>query len=227
MGETKIFRICSAILQGNVIARRSIHVIAAEKGYLSHRGRRIPRRQAEKEVQKLLLIPEKATPLQEKNMENQRRDIMQRYLETPDLKSLPENGYRLYNAVSDFANHAKPLRETGSYRENLFARMVDGSPLLDTFLEAYESGAAFGIIVQRLLQICGEGASGEGMDMGFLRSFEKVGDRICYRLVGRDRNREMLEDMPHVGFLDMAACRRKGNLQVRFCQDTATGFQRG
>lgn len=77
---------------------------------------------------------------------------------------------------------------------------------LDTFLEAYESGAAFGTIVQRLLQIWEESTSGEGMDMGFLRSFEKVRDRICYRLVGRDRNREMLEDMPHVGFLDMAAC---------------------
>lgn len=94
-------------------------------------GIQIPRRQAEKEVQKLLPIPEKATPLQEKNVEGQRRGIMQRYLEAPDLKSLPENGYRLYNAVSDFANHAKPLRETGSYRENLFARTVDGSPLLD------------------------------------------------------------------------------------------------
>lgn len=77
---------------------------------------------------------------------------------------------------------------------------------LDTFLEAYESGAAFGTIMQRLLQICEESASGEGMDMGFFRSFEKVRDRICYRLVGRDRNRELLEDMPHVGFLDMAVC---------------------
>ncbi len=44
------------------------------------------------------------------------------------------------------------------------------------------------------------------MDMGFFRSFEKVRDRICYRLVGRDRNRELLEDMPHMGFLDMAVC---------------------
>lgn len=77
---------------------------------------------------------------------------------------------------------------------------------LDTFLEAYELGAAFGTIVQRLLQICEESASGEDMDIGFFRSFEKVRDRICYRLVGRERNRELLEDMPHVGFLDMAVC---------------------
>ena len=37
--EDNSMLICSAILQGNVIVKRSIHVIAAEKGYLSHRGR--------------------------------------------------------------------------------------------------------------------------------------------------------------------------------------------
>lgn len=92
---------------------------------------RIPRKQAEEEIRKLLPVPENATALQEKNVEGQRRDVLRRYLEAPDLKSLPENGYRLYNAVSDFANHAKPLRETSSYRENLFAKAVDGNPLID------------------------------------------------------------------------------------------------
>ena len=42
-----------------------------------------------------------------------------------------KNGYRFVNAVSDFATHAKPLRETANYRENLFARTVDGNALID------------------------------------------------------------------------------------------------
>ena len=29
------------------------------------------------------------------------------------------NAYRFVNAISDFATHAKPLRETKNYRENL------------------------------------------------------------------------------------------------------------
>ena len=107
--------------------------------YMDHLGKeiemlhtiKIPRKQAEEEIKKLLPVPEKATPLQEKNVENQRKDVMWRYLNAPDLKRLPENGYRLYNAVSDFANHAKPLRETNSYRENLFARAVDGNPIIE------------------------------------------------------------------------------------------------
>lgn len=92
---------------------------------------RIPKKQAEEEIRKLLPIPDNATAQQEKNVEGQRKDIMLRYLSAPDLKGLPENGYRLYNAVSDFANHAKPLRETNSYQENLFARAVDGNPIID------------------------------------------------------------------------------------------------
>lgn len=94
-------------------------------------GIRIPKKQAEEEIRKLFPIPEHATALQEKNVEAQRQDVMHRYTNAPDLKNLPENGYRLYNAVSDFANHAKPLRETNSYRENLFAKAVDGNPLID------------------------------------------------------------------------------------------------
>jgi hypothetical protein len=31
-----------------------------------------------------------------------------------------KTGYRLINAISDFATHAKPLRETASFKENLF-----------------------------------------------------------------------------------------------------------
>lgn len=92
---------------------------------------KIPRKQAEEEVKKLLPIPDYATNLQEKNVESQRKDIIQRYLYAPDLKTLPENGYRLYNAVSDYANHAKPLRETNTYQENLFVKAVDGNPLID------------------------------------------------------------------------------------------------
>ena len=39
------------------------------------------------------------------------------------------------NAVSDYATHAKPLRETANYQENMFAKTVEGNPLID---KAYE-----------------------------------------------------------------------------------------
>lgn len=54
-----------------------------------------------------------------------------RYFDAPDLKGVGKNAYRFLNAVSDFAIHAKPLKERASYRESLFARTVDGNPMID------------------------------------------------------------------------------------------------
>lgn len=48
-----------------------------------------------------------------------------------DLQGVGKNAYRFLNAVSDFATHAKPLRRTANYQENLFMRTMDGNPLID------------------------------------------------------------------------------------------------
>lgn len=57
--------------------------------------------------------------------------MLRRYYEAPDLKKTGHNAYRFVNAASDFATHAEPLRKTVNYKENLFARTVDGNPLID------------------------------------------------------------------------------------------------
>lgn len=77
---------------------------------------------------------------------------------------------------------------------------------LDTFLEAYEAGAAFGPIVGRVRDIFRENLEKRPADMGFFRSFEQVRDRICYRLVGRKGNEGMLAGVPYIDFLDLAIC---------------------
>ena len=79
------------------------------------------------------LIPENedATLQQKKNSRRLREDMKARYFDAPDLRNTGNNGYRFVNAVSDFATHARPLRERSNYRENLFARTIDGNPLID------------------------------------------------------------------------------------------------
>jgi phage/plasmid-related protein TIGR03299 len=79
----------------------------------------------------LLHIRDEATELQRRNVEGMRRDLMTRYYEAPDLSVLPKNGWRFINAVSDFATHAEPLRKTVNFKENLFARTMEGHPLID------------------------------------------------------------------------------------------------
>jgi phage/plasmid-like protein (TIGR03299 family) len=82
-------------------------------------------------INELLPCPDEATSVQQKNVQQLRDDIKTRYFDAPDLKVLGKNGYRLINAVSDFATHAKPLRETASYKENLFLKTLEGHPVID------------------------------------------------------------------------------------------------
>jgi hypothetical protein len=58
-----------------------------------------------------------------------------RYFDAPDLIHLDKNAYRFINAVSDFATHAKPLRETSAYKESMFSKTIEGNPLIDKALD--------------------------------------------------------------------------------------------
>lgn len=93
-----------------------------------------------KEYISLLLPLEKdSTKLQSKNIIRLREDMMKRYYDAPDLQSVGNNAYRFINAVSDFATHSNPLRRTANYNENLFARTIDGNPLIDKAYQLIKS----------------------------------------------------------------------------------------
>lgn len=72
-----------------------------------------------------------ATIAQRRNMKTLREDLKRRYFDAPDLRHVGDNAYKFINAVSDFATHAKPLRETSKYKENLFLKTVEGNALID------------------------------------------------------------------------------------------------
>ena len=82
-------------------------------------------------IEVLLPVEDGLTPQQIKNIERLREDMKIRYFDAPDLQDTGKNAYRFINAVSDFATHAKPLRRTANYKENLFARTAEGNPLID------------------------------------------------------------------------------------------------
>lgn len=82
-------------------------------------------------LNELFPMDESATSQQKKNILKLREDAKVRYFDAPDLQHIDHNAYRFINAISDFATHAKPLRERANYKENLFARTVEGNPLID------------------------------------------------------------------------------------------------
>lgn len=82
-------------------------------------------------IDELFPIMEEATEMQKKNIVRLREEVKLRYFEAPDLRNTGKNAYRFINAVSDFATHAKPLKERTNYRESLFGRTVEGNILID------------------------------------------------------------------------------------------------
>ena len=76
-------------------------------------------------------VTEDMSSIQKKNSIRQLNDLKSRYFEAPDLKDMGHNGYRLVNAVSDFATHARPVRRSDNYRENLMLKTVSGHRMID------------------------------------------------------------------------------------------------
>ncbi len=95
------------------------------------RRQKITDAQVKEYIESLLPMEKDPTPIQSKNIIRLREDMMKRYYDAPDLQKVGSNAYRFINAVSDFATHSSPLRRTANYNENLFARTVDGNPLID------------------------------------------------------------------------------------------------
>lgn len=111
--------------------------------YMAELGKAIDRmnrmklsdRQVYEYIDALFPLVDQPTEQQKKNLARMKEDLKERYFDTPDLKHVGKNAYRFVNAVSDFATHAKPLRERANYKESLFARTVDGNAMID---KAYE-----------------------------------------------------------------------------------------
>ena len=101
------------------------------KEFENLRMKKLSDKQVMEYIEILLPMEDGSTPQQIRNMKRLQEDMKSRYFEAPDLKGVGKNAYRFINAVSDFATHAEPLRKTANYRENLFAKTMEGNPVID------------------------------------------------------------------------------------------------
>lgn len=101
------------------------------KEFENLRMKKLNDKQVMEYIEILLPIEDGSTPQQIRNMKRLQEDMKARYFDAPDLKGVGKNAYRFVNAVSDFATHAEPLRKTANYKENLFAKTMEGNPVID------------------------------------------------------------------------------------------------
>ena len=100
------------------------------------------------------------------------------------------------------------LKNNGTRLHGIIIRSgsVNIAPTLyvDPYLRAYEEGMHFGDIMNELLGSYRRGLPGGDVDMDFFRDYEKVKDRICFKLISAEKNEKLLEDIPYLPFLDLA-----------------------
>ena len=88
--------------------------------------------QIQEYVEKLLPIEPDATDVRKKNVLKLREDLLDRYYNAPDLKSLGEaSAYRFLNAVSDHQYHLEPLKKRDGYKESMFAQTLTDNTMLN------------------------------------------------------------------------------------------------
>lgn len=90
---------------------------------------------SEDEIHKILdeMFPineDKDSDRKKANVANAKNEIMICYM-APDIAKYIGTKYGFLNAVSDWVGHSTPARNTASYRENNWGRIIDGHPIFD------------------------------------------------------------------------------------------------
>lgn len=77
---------------------------------------------------------------------------------------------------------------------------------MEPFFRDYRNGVPISDITDRILEVYRGNSAHDQLDMSSFTDFEKAKDKICFRLVNREANKELLEGIPYKGYLDLALC---------------------
>ena len=101
---------------------------------------KLQKEKVSKIFENLFPIKEEATEREIGNALRQREAVFQAY-HADDLTNFRGTGFGVVNAVADMVSHAEPLRMTDSFYGNLFDKVTNGHPLLDTVYAMVEAEA--------------------------------------------------------------------------------------
>ena len=77
---------------------------------------------------------------------------------------------------------------------------------VDGFWTEYESGTPMSLVVSKVINLYIRQKPKSDVDISFFTDYKQVRERICYRLIGRENNEKLLEDIPYIEFYDLAIC---------------------
>lgn len=75
---------------------------------------------------------------------------------------------------------------------------------LNYYYKQYEDGHSLSDIEDDILKVYRDNCPSSNIDISFFTNYDKVKSRIIFKLVNYERNRELLQQVPHYRFLDLS-----------------------
>lgn len=90
-------------------------------------------------VAEMFPLDEDASERTKANMQKAKQEFMIAYY-MPDIEKFRNTAWGVMNAASDFCTHSSPQRNTSTYQERNFERIIYGHPILDALLKRVGAG---------------------------------------------------------------------------------------
>ena len=75
---------------------------------------------------------------------------------------------------------------------------------LESLFERYQDGMTMEAVCREVMDIYEQYKETQDFDSRKITEFHQVRDRICFRLVNTEKNKELLADIPYIPYLDLA-----------------------
>lgn len=84
------------------------------------------------------------------------------------------------------------------------SRKISPTIYLNSFYEDYMNGKCIEMIEYEILNCYRDNLIENDSLMDFFTDYSKVRERICYKVISKERNQDLLKKIPHVEYLDLA-----------------------
>ncbi|MGN0366994.1 MAG: DUF5688 family protein [Suilimivivens sp.] len=95
---------------------------------------------------------------------------------------------------------------------------------LEQYLQAYEDGMSLEKVTEGIINIWEHEKKITHLDMEWFRDFDKVKDKLAYKLVNYEANKNLLENVPQVPFLNLATSTAVNNITDTFTVRQSTSL---
>lgn len=75
---------------------------------------------------------------------------------------------------------------------------------MESLFERYQGGLTMEAVCREVMRVYGQNKAGQDFDSSIVTDFNQAKDRICFKLVNAEKNRELLADVPYIPCHDLA-----------------------